>query len=400
MISTPPQSSDHKDVIIIGAGAAGLFCAGQAGSFGQKVMVLDHRQKPAEKIRISGGGRCNFTNIYSSHEHFLSRNPHFAKSALAGYSPYDFIDLVSRYNIPFHEKKEGQLFCDNSAADIINMLLDECRRHQVELSFQTQIETVSKQDTGFLVSTDKGHFTADKLVIATGGLSIPKIGATGFGYDIAKQFNLPLIKPRAGLVPLTFTDKIKQSCQDLSGLSVPAKISFEATHFAEGLLFTHRGLSGPSILQISSYWQEGRDISVNLMPDEDVGAFLKIQKQKHPRQDMQTSLSKLLPKRLASTLCHFSQIDGKLADLADKTLAEMATFIENWQIRPSGTEGYRTAEVTLGGVDTNSLSSKTMEVRTCRGLYFIGEVVDVTGHLGGHNFQWAWASAYAAAKSF
>ena len=357
MTSSRHHSANHRDVIIIGAGAAGLFCAGQAGSFGQKVMVLDHRQKPAEKIRISGGGRCNFTNIYSTHENFLSRNPHFAKSALAGYSPYDFIDLVSRHKIAFHEKKDGQLFCDNSASDIINMLLDECRNHQVELSFHTQIEAVSKLDSGFLVTTDKGRFTADKLVIATGGLSIPKIGATGFGYDIAKQFNLPIIKPRAGLVPLTFTDKIKQSCQELSGLSVPAKISFEATNFAEGLLFTHRGLSGPSILQISSYWQEGRTLSINLMPDTDVGGFLKIQKQKHPRQDMQTSLSKLLPKRLASTLCQLSQIDGRLADLADKTLTEMASFVENWQIRPSGTEGYRTAEVTLGGVDTKSLSS-------------------------------------------
>ena len=400
MTSKRAHLANHKDVIIIGAGAAGLFCAGQAGSLGQKVMILDHRQKPAEKIRISGGGRCNFTNIYSTHENFLSRNPHFAKSALAGYSPYDFIDLVTRHNIAFHEKKDGQLFCDNSASDIITMLLDECRHHQVELSFQTQIEMVSKQDTGFLIQTDKGQFTADKLVIATGGLSIPKIGATGFGYDIAKQFNLPIIKPRAGLVPLTFTDKIKQSCQELSGLSVPAKISFEATNFAEGLLFTHRGLSGPSILQISSYWHEGRDLSINLMPDTDVSGFLKIQKEKHPRQDMQTSLSKLLPKRLASTLCHLSQIDGRLADLADKTLAEMASFVENWQIRPSGTEGYRTAEVTLGGVDTQSLSSKTMEVTSCKGLYFIGEVVDVTGHLGGHNFQWAWASAHAAAKSF
>ena len=400
MTSQRVKSTHHKDVIIIGAGAAGLFCAGQAGLFGQSVMVIDHRQKPAEKIRISGGGRCNFTNIYSTHENFLSRNPHFAKSALAGYSPYDFIDLVTRHKIAFHEKKDGQLFCDNSASDIIDMLLDECRRHQVELRFKTEIHHVSKQDTGFLIATDQGGFTADKLVIATGGLSIPKIGATGFGYDIARQFNLPLIKPRAGLVPLTFTDKIKQNCQDLSGLSVPATISFEATHFSEGLLFTHRGLSGPSILQISSYWHEGHDIAINLSPDQDLGAFLKIQKQKHPRQDMQTSLSKLLPKRLAAALCHLSQIDGRLADLADKTLADMAHFIEHWRVRPSGTEGYRTAEVTLGGVDTSSLSSKTMEVTSCKGLYFIGEVVDVTGHLGGHNFQWAWASAHAAAKSF
>lgn len=400
MTLTARPSSSHKDVIIIGAGAAGLFCAAQAGSFGQHVMVVDHRARPAEKIRISGGGRCNFTNIYSTHENFLSNNPHFAKSALAGYSPYDFIDLVTGHKIAFHEKKDGQLFCDNSATDIIDMLLDECRSHQVELCFQTQIEDVAKQETGFLITTDQGLFSADKLVIATGGLSIPKIGATGFGYDIARQFNLPIIKPRAGLVPLTFTDKIKQSCQDLAGLSVPASISFGHAHFSEGLLFTHRGLSGPSILQISSYWKEGQPLTINLMPDTDIGAYLKIQKQKHPRQDMQTSLAKLLPKRLASTLCSFSQIEGRLADMADKTLAEMAAFIENWQVRPSGTEGYRTAEVTLGGVDTASLSSKTMEVTSCKGLYFIGEVVDVTGHLGGHNFQWAWASAHAAAKSF
>ena len=394
------KSPHHKDVIIIGAGAAGLFCAGQAGALGQKVMVIDHRQKPAEKIRISGGGRCNFTNIYSDHDNFLSRNPHFAKSALAGYSPYDFIDLVSRYNIAFHEKKDGQLFCDNSAQDIIDMLIDECHRHQVSLCFNTNIDAVTKQETGYLITTDQGHFTSDKLVIATGGLSIPKIGATGFGYDIARQFNLPIIKPRAGLVPLTFTDKLKQSCQDLSGLSVPARISFEATHFAEGLLFTHRGLSGPSILQISSYWQEGHDLHINLMPNVDVSDFLKIQKQKHPRQDLQTILGKIVPKRLAATLCNLSQIDGRLADLADKRLEQVANFVKDWQVRPSGTEGYRTAEVTLGGVDTNSLSSKTMEVKSCKGLYFIGEVVDVTGHLGGHNFQWAWASGYAAAQSF
>ena len=400
MNKTRLKSSQHKDVIIIGAGAAGLFCAGQAGALGQNVMVIDHRQKPAEKIRISGGGRCNFTNIYSDHENFLSRNPHFAKSALAGYSPYDFIDLVTRYNIAFHEKKDGQLFCDNSAQDIIDMLINECRLNQVALHFNTNIEAVTKQDTGFLITTDNGLFTSDKLVIATGGLSIPKIGATGFGYDIARQFNLPLIKPRAGLVPLTFTDKLKQSCQDLSGLSVPACISFDRAHFAEGLLFTHRGLSGPSILQISSYWQEGHDLHVDLMPDLDVSDFLKRQKQKHPRQDLQTILSKTLPKRLAATLCSLCQIDGRLADLADKRLDEIASFIKDWQIRPSGTEGYRTAEVTLGGVDTNSLSSKTMEVTSCKGLYFIGEVVDVTGHLGGHNFQWAWASAFAAARSF
>ena len=389
-----------RDVAIIGAGAAGLFCAGLAGQYGHKVALIDHRQKVAEKIRISGGGRCNFTNLYSGPDNFLSQNPHFAKSALAGFSPYDFIDLVSAYHIPFHEKKDGQLFCDESAQDIIDMLLDLCDKSGVERHFGQDITSVKKTESGFLISTNMAVIQAKKLVIATGGLSIPKIGATGFGYQIAEQFGLPLITPRAGLVPLTFTDQMKQLCGGLSGLSVSASIGNKAARFAEGLLFTHRGLSGPSVLQMSSYWSEGTALSVNMAPSSNMDSYLRDEKKQAPRQELSTALAKILPKRLAQALCELHQIDGRMADLSDKKLSEMAKFIQDWQVKPNGTEGYRTAEVTLGGVETNALSSKDMQVKSVPGLYFIGEVVDVTGHLGGHNFQWAWASAHAAAKSF
>ena len=388
------------DIAIIGAGAAGLFCASQAAARGHKVMLFDHRKRVAEKIRISGGGRCNFTNIYSGPDHFLCQNPHFPKSALASYSPYDFIDLVTAYQIPFHEKKFGQLFCDNSAQDIIDMLLSECDKTKVSTSFDTEIKAVDKTESGFRLTTSKGVWHSKKCVIATGGLSIPKIGATGFGYDIAKQFDLPLIAPRAGLVPLTFTDKIKEMCKDLTGLSIPASLSAGAASFSEGLLFTHRGLSGPSVLQISSYWQDGQSIAINMLPDAPSEAFLLSEKRAHPRQDIQTSLAKSLPKRLAHAFCDFHQISGKLGDISDKALSQFEDILRHWPIKPAGTEGYRTAEVTLGGVDTDALSSKDMQAKSVPGLYFIGEVMDVTGHLGGHNFQWAWASAYAAARHF
>ena len=389
-----------KDVAIIGAGAAGLFCAGLAGARGLDVALIDHRLKVGEKIRISGGGRCNFTNLYSGPENFLSDNPHFAKSALAGYSPYDFIDLVSAHKIAFHEKKDGQLFCDESAQQIIDMLLDECDRAGVQRYFGHEITAIQKTESGFVIATNKAVIKTPRLVIATGGLSIPKIGATGFGYQIAEQFGLPMIAPRAGLVPLTFTDQMKQLCGGLSGLSVSASIGNKAARFAEGLLFTHRGLSGPSVLQISSYWAEGTPLSVNMAPSNNMDAYLRDEKEQAPRQELSTALAKILPKRLAQALCELHQIEGRLADLSDKKLSAMAGFIQDWQVRPSGTEGYRTAEVTLGGVDTKALSSQDMQVKSVPGLYFIGEVVDVTGHLGGHNFQWAWASAHAAAKRF
>ena len=399
MAKQPKSSSNHFDVAIIGAGAAGLLCASKIADKNYRTILLDHRTKIAEKIRISGGGRCNFTNYYTNHETMLSRNKHFAKSALAGYSPYDFIDLVERYKIPYHEKKLGQLFCDNSAQDIIDMLLSECERTSVTKRFGTSIEQITKTESHFTLTTSHGPITATRLVIATGGLSIPKIGATGFGYDIARQFGLSVIEPRAALVPLTFTDHLKSFCANLAGLSVDADVQCDKTSFSEGLLFTHRGLSGPSILQISSYWQEGRHVVVNLAQTHNVAQFLRAEKQDAPRSDLVSCLSRLIPKRLASHICEGADITGRLADLSDKKLDHIASLINQWQILPAGTEGYRTAEVTIGGVDTNELSSKDMQAKKCAGLYFIGEVTDMTGHLGGHNFQWAWASAHAMANS-
>lgn len=388
------------DVIIIGAGAAGLFCAAQAGARGKQVALIDHRTKIAEKIRISGGGRCNFTNIYCDADNFISQNPHFVKSALSAYSPYDFIDLVSRYKIAFHEKKLGQLFCDDSSQQIIDMLMAECRQAKVQNYFGQKVLGVQKTESGFEVTAENTRFEADRLVIATGGLSIPKIGATGFGYEIAEQFNLKIVTPQAGLVPLTFTDRMKTFCQSLSGLSVAAELFNNRASFAEGLLFTHRGLSGPSILQISSYWQEGETVSVNLMPQTDMAALLISEKRQSARTEIQTCLAKFLPKRLAGDLCELQDMRGRLSDMADTKLANFGQMINGWQVKPNGSEGYRTAEVTLGGVSTDMLSSKDMQAKSVPGLYFIGEVVDVTGHLGGHNFQWAWASAYAAATHF
>ena len=391
----------HKfDVIIIGAGAAGLFCAAQAGARGKQVALIDHRTKIAEKIRISGGGRCNFTNIYCDADNFISQNPHFVKSALSAYSPYDFIDLVSRYKIAFHEKKLGQLFCDDSSQQIIDMLMAECRQAKVQNYFGQKVLGVQKTEFGFEVTAENTRFEADRLVIATGGLSIPKIGATGFGYEIAEQFNLKIVTPQAGLVPLTFTDRMKTFCQSLSGLSVAAELFNNRASFAEGLLFTHRGLSGPSILQISSYWLEGETVCVNLMPQTDMAALLISEKRQSARTEIQTCLAKFLPKRLAGDLCELQDMRGRLADMADTKLANFGQMINGWQVKPNGSEGYRTAEVTLGGVSTDMLSSKDMQAKSVPGLYFIGEVVDVTGHLGGHNFQWAWASAYAAATHF
>lgn len=388
------------DVIIIGAGAAGLFCAAQAGARGKQVALIDHRTKIAEKIRISGGGRCNFTNIYCDADNFISQNPHFVKSALSAYSPYDFIDLVSRYKIAFHEKKLGQLFCDDSSQQIIDMLMAECRQAKVQNYFGQKVLGVQKTESGFEVTAENTRFEADRLVIATGGLSIPKIGATGFGYEIAEQFNLKIVTPQAGLVPLTFTDRMKTFCQSLSGLSVAAELFNNRASFAEGLLFTHRGLSGPSILQISSYWLEGETVCVNLMPQTDMAALLISEKRQSARTEIQTCLAKFLPKRLAGDLCELQDMRGRLADMADTKLANFGQMINGWQVKPNGSEGYRTAEVTLGGVSTDMLSSKDMQAKSVPGLYFIGEVVDVTGHLGGHNFQWAWASAYAAATHF
>ena len=399
-----PLPHRQTDIAVIGAGAAGMMAAAIAGQRGRRVWLADHRSNPGEKIRISGGGRCNFTNIYTSPDHFLSSNPHFCKSALAQYSAADFIALVERHGIAYHEKKLGQLFCDHSAKDIIAMLVAECQKGGVEMALETAIHKVEKNGDGFRLKTSAGLMDADALIIATGGLSIPKIGATGFGYDIARQFGHDIIPTRAGLVPLTFDDTMLHQARDLAGISVDASVSAGRASFQEGLLFTHRGLSGPSVLQASSYWQDGESISVNLTPDADLQTALISAKKQHPKQDCGTALANFLPKRLAQQILEDHALkmsfgNTPLGETPDKAIHALCQRVQEWQVFPNGTEGYRTAEVTLGGVDPSGLNSKTMESKIQKGLYFIGEVVDVTGHLGGFNFQWAWSSAYVAGQS-
>lgn len=387
------------DVLILGAGAAGLMCAIEAGKRGRSVLVIDHAKRAADKIRISGGGRCNFTNIHASPANFLSDNPRFCVSALKRYTPADFLKLVDSHRIPWHEKTLGQLFCDDSAQDIITMLLAEMEKAGGKLWLETGFTDISKPDDRFAIETSRGRVEATSLVVATGGPSIPKMGATGIGYDIARRFGLKVVPPRPALVPLTFSDANKALCQKLAGVSVDAVVRFNKTSFREGLLFTHRGLSGPSILQISSYWREGQPISVDLAPGTDVFAALKEAKQAQGRQDIRTAVGHILPRRLAEELAAEYGLGGRLADLSDKVLRQTADRLNAWSLLPAGTEGYRTAEVTLGGVNTDELSSKTMAAAKVPGLHFIGEVVDVTGHLGGFNFQWAWASGHAAGSS-
>lgn len=387
------------DVLIIGAGAAGLMCAIEAARRGRRVLVVDHAKKPAEKIRISGGGRCNFTNLHCSPANYLSQNQRFCVSALKRYTQQDFLALVDRHRIAWHEKTLGQLFCNDSAQDIIDMLLGELRKAGGKLQLETAVTGIEAlPGGGFSVATTRESLKSSSLVVATGGPSIPKMGATGFGYDVARQFGLKVIPPRAGLVPLTFSDSNRELCKRLAGVSVDAIVSFGKTSFREGLLFTHRGLSGPSILQISSYWQEGQPITVNLAPETDVFETLRELRSASPKQDLKTALGAVLPKRLADELATEHGLSGRLADQSDKVLRRAGDAINRWQLTPVGTEGYRTAEVALGGVDTGELSSKTMEARKVPGLYFIGEVVDVTGHLGGFNFQWAWSSGHAAGQ--
>jgi predicted Rossmann fold flavoprotein len=390
-----PSLNGH-DVIILGAGAAGLMCAAVAGQRGQRVLLLEQARHPAEKIRISGGGRCNFTNLHTSPANFLSNNPQFCRSALSGYSQRDFIALVEAYGIAYHEKTRGQLFCDGSSRQIIDMLLEECRKVHAQLRLGVRICALSRNESGFVVVTDHGEFRCRSLVVATGGPSIPKMGSSGFGF--AEQFGLKIVPPRAALVPLTFDAALLAQFGSLSGVSVEAVVSCGKTRFDEALLFTHRGLSGPAILQISSYWREGHDIVVDMAPAVDVLASLKKMRSDHPRQEMATALADFLPKRLARTIAEVIAGPERIADFSDVRLAKAAAAVRQWCVRPNGTEGYRTAEVTLGGVDTSELSSKTFESRSIRGLYFIGEVVDVTGHLGGFNFQWAWSSGYAAGR--
>lgn len=384
------------DIIVIGAGASGMICAAEAATTGARVLLVDHAKAPGEKIRISGGGRCNFTNIHTSPENFLSRNPHFCKSALAQYSHWDFIELVDRYQIPWHEKTLGQLFCDNSAKDIIEMLRTEMGRADVDLWLQTSVKRVDHDDDFTLTLTDGRILRCKKLVIATGGKSIPKMGATGFAHDIARQFGLGLIDTRPALVPLTFSDK---RFAPITGISIEARVSNDRTRFEEALLCTHRGLSGPAILQISSYWREGEAITVNLLPKGGLADALKTRKTQHGRRALTTELAEHLPARLVNFLASEFDFKGNLADLSNRKLDALEAALQNWALVPNGSEGYRTAEVTLGGIDTDDLDSKTMQAKDVEGLYFIGECVDVTGWLGGYNFQWAWSSGVAAGRA-
>lgn len=384
------------DVIVIGAGAAGMMCAITAGQRGRRVMVLDHAATPMEKIRISGGGRCNFTNLYATPENYLSANPRFCVSALRRYTPQDVIALVEKHAITYHEKTRGQLFCDGASRQIIDMLKRESAAAGVVMGLDTWIEGLTRQAEGFQVATNRGHVACRSLVIATGGKSIPKIGATGFGYDVARQFGLAVVPPRPGLVALTFEAGLRGELDGLAGIALEARVTCGKAGFTDGLLFTHRGLSGPAILQISSYWTPGATITVDLAPGIDGRAALIAAKQSQPRQSVAGALSAWIPKRLAQRLADLTATNGRLGDQSHKALGRLAARLNRWQVTPSGTEGYRTAEVTLGGVDTRALSSKTFAAHTVPGLYFIGEVVDVTGHLGGYNFQWAWASGYCA----
>ena len=387
------------DVLIIGASASGLMCAIEAGKRGRKVMVLDHANRPGKKILMSGGGRCNFTNLEVSADNFISHNPHFCKSALSRYTQWDIIALLDAYRIQWHERDLGKLFCDHSAKDILQMLLDECKKARVTLHLDCDIRALEKKESGvFEVTTSLGLLRATSLVIASGGLSIPRMCASPFGYKVAEQFGHHIWPTAAGLVPFTLQPRDKAQLADLSGIAVASIVSNARVQFRENLLFTHRGLSGPAILQISSYWNPGETISINLLPDLDVVNFLKTRQATQANIRLKTLLTELLPKRLISALLGQETVDKPLQELSQQRMTAIAERLQQWQIKPGGSEGYRTAEVTLGGVDCNELSSKTMESSKVEGLYFIGEVVDVTGWLGGYNFQWAWSSGWCAGQ--
>lgn len=390
----------ETDVLILGAGAAGLLCGAEAGKRGRRTVVLDHAQRPGEKIRISGGGRCNFTNLQTAPDRFLSENPRFCVSALARYTPAHFVALVERYGIAYHEKSAGQLFCDGLAQQIVDMLMAENREAGVDVKLRTEVLRVEQEAGRFVVATSSEHFRCQSLVIALGGLSIPKMGASNLGYRLAAQFGLRVVPTEPALVPFTMAESYLQRWRPLSGVAAPAAVSCNGYSFRDALLFTHRGLSGPAILQISSYWKPGESVSVDLYPGGDLTEQLLAAKVSSPRQEPVTALTTILPKRLAQHLTemHLPAHGKRLADVPNRNLMTLASAVQRWTFVPNGTEGYRTAEVTRGGVDTTELSSKTMEAVKVPGLYFIGEVVDVTGHLGGYNFQWAWASGYAAGQ--
>ena len=390
------MAAEPFDAIVIGGGAAGLMCAITAGQRGLRVLVVEHANRIGKKILMSGGGRCNFTNLGVTPANYISANPHYCKSALARYQPADFIDLVERHGIAYHEKELGQLFCDGSAKQIVAMLLAECAAVGARVTTHCSTSSVSAMDGGYQVHTNQGTFTAPSLVVASGALSIPRMGATGFGHDLARQFGHTVLPTRAGLVPLTLSGKHQERLQDLSGVSLDVEARCNGHSFRSAMLITHRGISGPAILQISSYWQPGDDLRIDLLPDRDVREWLHEQQQSRPAAELRTVLADALPRRLAQRWCELWLDSKPMRQYRAAELESIAAMIDDWPLVASGTEGYRTAEVTLGGVDTDQLSSSTMESRLQPGLYFIGEVVDVTGHLGGYNFQWAWASGHAA----
>lgn len=391
--------SRHFDVVIVGAGASGLMCALTAGYRGRSVLVIEHTNKAGRKILMSGGGRCNFTNLNSTPANFLSSNPHFCKSALSRYKPQDFVDMVDRHGIEYHEKAPGQLFCNESSREILTMLLTECEWAGVSIELETAVLSVEQQSTGYRICSECEEISCQSLVIATGGLSIPNGGATGFAYDIAAQFDMAVTPRRAALVPFTLQPDILTPLKELSGIAQPAKVSCNGMSFVEPILFTHRGISGPAVLQISSYWQPGDEVEIDLLPTISLSNTLKTLRDSNPKQGVERALSEHMTKRLAQTLTEMWGLQGEVGQLSNARVDEFADHFHHWRVKPSGTEGYRTAEVTIGGIDTNEVSQKTFESKKAKGLFFIGESLDVTGHLGGHNFQWAWASGFCCGES-
>lgn len=385
------------DVIVIGGGAAGLMCAATAGRRGRKVLVIDHANKVGKKILMSGGGRCNFTNLYVEPSNYLSHNPHFCKSALSRFTQWDFLEMVNRHGIAYHEKTQGQLFCDNKANDILQMLLTECENAGVTIQTRCSVDTV-KQDGQFVVATSDGSYQSESLVVATGGLSIPTMGATGLGYQLAKQFGLDVLETTASLVPFTLSGKWQERISSLSGIALPVAVSTPRKSFTDALLFTHRGLSGPAVLQASNYWFLGEPISIDFIPGYDFSEQVQQWQKDSPKQELKTLLSTILPKRFVLAWLDEAYSTKPIAQYSKAEVSKLAGLFHQWQVTPSGTEGYRTAEVTRGGVNTDAISSKTFEAKGVKGLYFIGEVLDVTGWLGGYNFQWAWASGYCAGQ--